>query len=319
MDERRRVHQGREREEGEAFGMSGPACLGLLIFTTIAAALYPQTESVAQSLPTTTPAAPSSIAPLTTGATLKAKDIFKECAECPDMVVVPAGRFTMGSPQSERGRDIDEGPQHDVTIAQPFAAGRFAVTFDEWDACLAGGGCNDHRPGDQGWGRGRRPVLNLSWDDAAAYADWLTQKTGKRYRLLTEAEYEYAARAGSTAAYYWGDAIGKGNANCDGCGSQWDNIQTAPVGSFAANPFGLYDMAGNAWQWLQDCYHENYNGAPADGAAWTGDDCGRRVIRGGSWISVPPVLRSAGRFWNIANSRGNLLGFRVGRTLTPTP
>jgi formylglycine-generating enzyme required for sulfatase activity len=136
---------------------------------------------------------------------------------------------------------------------------------------------------------------------------------------LTEAEYEYAARAGSTAAYYWGDAIGKGNANCDGCGSQWDNIQTAPVGSFAANAFGLYDMAGNAWQWLQDCYHENYNGAPADGAAWTGDDCGRRVVRGGSWISVPPVLRSAGRFWNIANSRGNLLGFRVGRTLTPTP
>jgi formylglycine-generating enzyme required for sulfatase activity len=294
-----------------------PACLGLLIFALIGAVLYPRTESVAQSPPTMAPAAPKPLAPLTTDATLKPKDIFKDCNDCPEMVVVPAGRFNMGSPTGEPGRDVDESPQHGVTIAKPFAVSRFAVTFDEFDACVAGGGCEDRKPGDQGWGRGRRPALNVSWDDAAAYLEWLSRKAGKPYRLLTEAEYEYAARAGSTTAYYWGDAIGKGNANCDGCGSQWDNIQTAPVGSFAANAFGLHDMAGNAWQWLQDCYHENYNGAPADDAAWTGADCGRRVIRGGSWISVPEVLRSAGRFWNTANSRGNLLGFRVARTLTP--
>jgi formylglycine-generating enzyme required for sulfatase activity len=287
------------------------ACFGLLIVAAAAAAVFPMREAVAQ------PAPPLAIGPLTATQTLKPKDVFKECNECPEMVVLPAGGFTMGSPTSEHGRDVDEGPQRRVTIGKTFAVSRFAATFDEWDACIAGGGCNDHTPRDQGWGRGRRPVLNVSWDDAMAYLTWLSRKTGKPYRLLTEAEWEYAARAGTTTAYYWGDAIGKGNANCDGCGSQWDNVQTAPVGSFAANAFGLYDMAGNAWQWTQDCYQENYKDASPDGSASTGGDCSRRVIRGGSWISMPPILRSAGRFWNTSNSRGNLLGFRVARTLAP--
>jgi formylglycine-generating enzyme required for sulfatase activity len=246
---------------------------------------------------------------------LKPKDTFKDCANCPEMVVVPAGTFTMGSPASERWRETDEGPQHAVTIARPYAVGQFALTFDQWDACVADGGCNGYRPSDQGWGRGHRPVINVSWDDAKAYVLWLAQKTGKPYRLLTEAEYEYAARAGTTTAYPWGNAIGKNNANCDGCGSQWDNKQTAPVGSFAANGFGLNDMVGNVRQWVEDCYDSDYNGAPIDGAKWTTGDCSRRVVRGGSWFSLPRFLRSAGRVRITSGNRSGILGFRVALTL----
>jgi formylglycine-generating enzyme required for sulfatase activity len=290
-------------------------CLGLLIFLVAGAGIYPQTEPAAQPAQTTVPADVGPLSPERERA-LKPKDTFKECEKCPEMVVVPTGRFTMGSPASEQGRDVDESPQHSVTIAKPIAVGRFAVTFDEWDACVADGGCDGYKPSDQGWGRGRRPVINVSWEDSMTYVDWLSRKTGKPYRLLTEAEWEYAARASSTTAYYWGDEIGKGNANCNGCSSKWDNEQTSPVGSFIANAFGLYDMAGNVWQSVQDCYHESYKEAPIDGSPWTSGDCSRRVIRGGSWISYPLLLRSAGRFWNTSNSRGNLLGFRVGRTLS---
>ena len=140
-------------------------------------------------------------------------------------------------------------------------------------------------------------MINVSWDDTQQYVAWLSRMTGQPYRLLTEAEWEYAARAGTTTAYYWGDEIGKGNANCDGCGSQWDFKQTAPIGSFAPNAFGLYDMAGNVNQWVQDCYHDDYNGAPIDGSAWTSEDCSRRVVRGGSWYYSPLSLRSAIRNW----------------------
>jgi formylglycine-generating enzyme required for sulfatase activity len=314
------------------------ASLGLLMFGTGGAVFYPQMEAAAQLSHTTDSTEPPPLPPISSTVgllsreqerALKPKDVFKECDKCPEMVVVPRGNFTMGSPASEQGRDIDESPQHSVTIAKQFAVGRFAVTFDEWDACVADGGCNGYRPQDLGWGRNRRPVINVSWDEAMAYAAWLSRKTGKPYRLLTETEWEYAARAGSTTAYYWGDEIGKGNANCAPvgkleCGSKWDNIQTAPVGSFAANAFGLYDMAGNVWQWVQDCYHSSYDGAPTDGSAWTTGNCYdtpehdlQRVVRGGSWISNPLLLRSAGRLRNAPKDSGNLLGFRVGRTLTP--
>jgi formylglycine-generating enzyme required for sulfatase activity len=249
---------------------------------------------------------------------LKPKDVFKECAKCPEMVVVPSGSFTMGSPAKEAQRESDEGPQHTVTIAKPFAVGRFAVTFEEWDACVADGECRGYKPADQGWGRDRRPVINVSWHDAKAYVEWLGKKTGKGYRLLTEAEWEYAARAGSATAYSWGDAIGKGNANCNGCGSQWDGKQTAQVGSFAANAFGLYDMHGNAWQWVEDCFYDSYTGSPSDGSAW-GDDgyCRRRVLRGGSWSGNPNGLRAAfrGADFSVRGEYNN--GFRLGRTLTP--
>ena len=213
---------------------------------------------------------------------LKPLASFRECAkDCPEMVVIPAGEFMMGSPASEKGRYTNEGPQHTVMIAKPFAVSKFDVTFADWDACVSVGGCP--QVSDSGFGRGTRPVINVSWDDAQQYVAWFSKMTGKPYRLLTEAEWEYAARAGSTTAYFWGDEIGKGNANCAGCGSQWDNRQTSPVGSFKPNAFGLYDMAGNVWQWVQDCYHGNYDGAPTDGSAWTIGDCSRRV----SFAAVP--------------------------------
>ena len=243
---------------------------------------------------------------------LKPLTNFRECAkDCPEMIFIPVGEFTMGSPAAEQGRY--NSPQHKVTIAKPFAVSKYDVTFADWDACVSVGACP--KVSDAGFGRDTKPVIYVNWDDAQTYVAWLSKMTGQPYRLLTEAEWEYAARAGTTTAYYWGDDIGKGNANCDGCGSQWDDKQTSPVGSFAANHFGLYDMAGNVWQWLQDCYRRNYDGAPTDGSAWTSGACNSRVIRGGSWDYGPQLLRSADRSSFIAADRHINLGFRVGRTL----
>jgi formylglycine-generating enzyme required for sulfatase activity len=247
---------------------------------------------------------------------LKPKDVFKECTGCPEMIVVPAGEFMMGSPATEKARYDDEGPEHEVTIGRPFAVGRLELTFDEWDACVAHGDC-DADISDSGWGRGRQPATFVNWNDAKTYVAWLSRVTGKPYRLLSEAEWEYAARAGSQTAYPWGDEIGKGNANCDGCGSQWDHKQAAPVGQFPANAFGLHDMRGNVWEWVEDCYHQNYNQAPMDGSPWTTGDCIERVVRGGSWLNFPGNLRSASRGRYTPSSRNNFLGFRVGRTLLP--
>lgn len=249
---------------------------------------------------------------------LKPGDSFKECAEnCPEMVVIPAGQFVMGSSADEKGRFRNEGPQHTVMIPRAFAVAKFEVTFDEWDACVADGDC-PRVSDDNGWGRERRPVVNVTWHDARRYAAWLSKVTGKPYRLLSEAEWEYAARAGSSRPYSWGDEIGTGNANCRACGSEWDAKQTAPVGSFAANRFGLHDMAGNVWEWVEDCLHTNFQGAPADGSAWIDDNtCDRHVIRGGSWHYVPEGLRSASRLRGTATFRFNDLGFRVARTLAP--
>jgi formylglycine-generating enzyme required for sulfatase activity len=250
-------------------------------------------------------------------ARIESKEPFSECAaDCPEMIVIPADDFMMGSPETEQGHNSEEGPQHKVSITKPFAVSKFDVTFAEWDACAAHGDCDPHI-GDQGWGRGRRPTINVSWDDAQHYVEWLSRLTGRSYRLLTEAEWEYAARARTITAYPWGDEIGKGNANCGRCGSEWDGRQTSPVGSFKPNAFGLYDMAGNVWQWAQDCYHDDYLGAPADGSAWTEGDCSHHVVRGGSWSGSPLNLRSADRNRVAAVIRDSSLGFRVGRTLTP--
>jgi formylglycine-generating enzyme required for sulfatase activity len=239
--------------------------------------------------------------------------VFRDCPDCPEMVVVPAGSFLMGS--NDGG--ADEKPVHQVTIAKPFAVGKFDVTFAEWDACVSTGGCK-YKPEDKGWGRSTRPVINVSWNDATKeYLPWLSRKTGKTYRLLTEAEWEYAARAGTTTIYSWGNDIGKGNANCDGCGSKWDGEQTAPVGLFKPNIFGLYDMQGNVWQWLQDCYHDSYLGAPTDGSAQQSVVCYSRVLRGGAWNKYPHYLRSALRISNFSHFRYYDLGFRVGRSLSP--
>ena len=245
----------------------------------------------------------------------QAGTVFRDCPECPEMVVVSAGEFMMGSPPSEQDRRDDEGPLHRVRIAEPFAAGVHEVTFDEWDACVGGGGCGGYRPGDEGWGRGGRPVINVSWEDARAYVDWLSRRTGEEYRLLSEAEWEYAARAGTTTRYHWGDDIGRNRVNCVDCGSRWDGGRTAPVGSFAANAFGLHDMHGNVWEWVEDCWNRSYAGAPSDGSSWESGECGLRVLRGGSWSSNPRNLRAANRNWSGTGVRGYFVGFRVARTL----
>jgi formylglycine-generating enzyme required for sulfatase activity len=240
---------------------------------------------------------------------------FRECSRCPEMVVVPAGSFVMGSAENEEGRNDDEGPQHTVTIGKPFAISKFEVTFEQWDACSDLGACR--KVGDSDWGRGNRPVINLAWEDAQDYANWLAKTTGKNYRLVSEAEWEYATRAGSKTAYYWGDTIGTGNANCYGCGSRWDGKQTAPVGSFPPNAFGLYDMAGNVYQWLQDCYRDSYVGAPTDGSAWTRDRCPARAVRGGAFFDRPQSLRTANRYVVPPDFRYSGLSMRIARTLGP--
>ncbi len=241
---------------------------------------------------------------------LKPGESFRDLDIAPEMMVVPAGEFWMGSKDGEG--DADERPRHKVTIAKPFAVGRYAVTFDEWDAAVAAGGVS-HKPSDQGWGRGRRPVIDVNWDDAQAYIKWLSSKTGKPYRLLSEAEWEYCSRAGTETPYSFG---GKESdlkryawysANSGG--------QTHPVGEKLPNEWGLYDMQGNVSEWCKDCWHENYNGAPSDGSAWTTGDVlrgGSRVLRGGSWAGYPRNLCAAAR--NAVSLPGNRVGdtgFRV--------
>ena len=244
---------------------------------------------------------------------------FKDYEHGPELVVVPAYEFSMGSTD----RDTEQ-PVHKVAIPKPFAVGRFAVTFAEWDACVADGGCKGYRPDDQGWGRDKRPVINVNWDDAKLYIDWLNAKTGKTYRLLSEAEREYVTRAGTTMPFWWGSSITPKQANYDGNytfgrGAKGEyRQQTVPVDSFEANPWGLFNMHGNVWEWCEDVWHDTYNGAPTDGSAWLqGGDASRRVVRGGSWFSNPQVLRAAYRLRSTTVNRCSILGFRLARTLNP--
>ena len=234
--------------------------------------------------------------------------VFRDCPTCPEMVVIPAGRFRMGCVS---GRDCQNGlrPVHEVQVSS-FALGVYEVTFEEYERFARATGR------DRGWGRGRHPVINVSREDAQAYAAWLSRETGEAYRLPSESEWEYAARAGSTTRYSWGQDIGRNQANCDGCGSRWDDEGPAPAGSFAANAWGLHDMHGNVGEWMEDCWHDNYAGAPRDGSAWTsGGDCARGVLRGGSWGHRPALLRSANRNVLDAGFRALNNGFRVSRTL----
>ena len=242
-------------------------------------------------------------------------DALSSGAPGPEMVVIPAGRFRMGCVSGQGCLD-DEQPVHDVTIPQAFAVSKYEVTFEDYDRFT-----NPNQVDDAGWGRGRRPVINVSWNDAQEYVAWLSRQTGQTYRLLSEAEWEYVARAGSSSAYSWGNAIGNNRANCGGygapntCGDQWKN--TAPAGSFPANAFGVHDMHGNVYEWVEDCWNENYADAPSDGSAWRSGDCSRRLVRGSSWLNIPGDLRSAFRSWFNAGNRNIIYGFRVGRTLTP--
>ena len=248
---------------------------------------------------------------------------FRDCAECPELVVVPSGSYMMGSPSSEDGRYDDERPVHRVRIGWAFAVGVYEVTFAEWDACVSGGGCYGYRPDDEGWGRGRRPVINVSWEDAKAYVEWLSRKTGKGYRLLSESEWEYVARGGTTGPFHTGSTISPSQANYDGnytygSGRKGRHIgKTVQVGSYPPNRFGLHDVHGNVWEWVEDCWNGSYAGAPTDGSAWESGNCSGRVLRGGSWGSGPWNLRSAYRYLSTTGVRNNGVGFRIARTLTP--
>ena len=249
-------------------------------------------------------------------------EVFRDCdgTWCPEMVVVPAGSFMMGSPAGEADRNTNEDPRHRVTMANRFAVGVYEVTFEEWDACRRGGGCS-RNPGDEGWGRGRRPVINVSWADAQAYVKWLSMKTGEAYRLLSESEWEYVARAGTTGPFHFGATISTAQANYNGTYTYGSGRKgryrrrTEPVGSFPANAYGVHDVHGNVWEWVEDCWHGSYAGAPADGRALTvGGDCSRRVLRGGSWVNGPQFLRSANRS-RVTGGGRSVAGFRVARTL----
>ena len=248
---------------------------------------------------------------------------FRDCDGrwCPELVVVAPGEYRMGSPPDEEGRDRDEGPVQDVSIGEALAVGVYEVTFEEWDACVRDGGCGGYRPKDRGWGRGRRPVINVSWEDAQAYVRWLRGKTGKGYRLLSESEWEYVARAGTETAFHTGETISTEQANYNGNhvygrGRKGPyRRKTVEVGSFGANGFGLHDVHGNVREWVEDCWNGSYEGAPRDGSAWTRGDCGARVLRGGSWNYFPRNLRSADRYRDATGFRYSYAGFRIVRTL----
>jgi formylglycine-generating enzyme required for sulfatase activity len=260
--------------------------------------------------------------------TQPAGTIFRDCVSCPEMVVVPAGSFVMGSSSLETGLYENETPAHKVVLAKPFAVGKFEVTFEEWNACVAERAC---RPAwDGGWGEGRRPVIHINYEQAVGYAEWLSEKSGKAYRLLTEAEWEYAARAGTDKLRYWGNSTERAcqfanvadqsarqkhpdwadTFDCDDA-----SVQTAPVGSYRPNAFGLYDMLGNVWEWVDDCYHANYQGAPTDGSTRLALDCTLRVYRGGSWYGFPKEVRTALRIKSVPTFSNDDLGFRVARSL----
>ncbi|MBP0049113.1 SUMF1/EgtB/PvdO family nonheme iron enzyme [Marinobacterium sp. AK62] len=240
------------------------------------------------------------------------QDELKAGGVGPKMVVVPSGRFRMGDLHGQG--DDNEYPVHDVNIAQSFALARHEVTFAEYDRFAEATG--RPLPDDEGWGRGSRPVINVTWNDAKAYADWLREQTGQPYRLPTEAEWEYSARAGTETVYWWGDEMRPGYAVCDGCDPEWGGKSTAPVGSVRANPWGLFDMSGNVDEWVADCYRPDYTQAPDNGQAEQLSGCNQRVMRGGSWFDIPRLTRPASRYRHPATASRNSWGFRVALDLT---
>ena len=233
-----------------------------------------------------------------------------DASYAPEMVIVGPGEFLMGSLNGH----FNEKPQHRVVINYSFAVGKYPVTFAEFDYFVSSTGY-DHRPDSRGWGRGNLPVVNVGWEDAQAYIQWLSEETAEDYRLLSESEWEYCCRAGTSADFWWGDDIGSNRCNGDGSGSQWSNSQPSPVGRFPSNAFGLYDTHGNVWEWVEDRFHDNYDGSPGDGSAWVSGIDEQRVVRGGSWISKSRFLRSASRGVSIDSDRDYELGFRVARKL----
>lgn len=252
----------------------------------------------------------------------------KTVAETPEqstyklnMVRIAPGEFMMGSPPFEEKREGSEGPQVKVKIDYAFEIGKFEVTFDDWNTCLTGGGCRGHHPKDAGWGQGSRPVINVSWQDTQSYIRWLNSVTGLNYRLPSEAEWEYVARAGTTTPFYTGETISAKQANFNGQDPYLDEPKseyrrkTLPVGSFEANPFGVHDMLGNAFEWVQDCWNDSHLGAPKDGEARLEGACKFRVMKGGSWVTYSEQVRAAKRTQYTTDYRYDDYGFRIARTL----
>ncbi|MDR5775492.1 MULTISPECIES: SUMF1/EgtB/PvdO family nonheme iron enzyme [unclassified Caballeronia] len=272
-------------------------------------------EKPRQTAPTTTPAPATTTATVAVASRPAAKTSagaeVKDCPSCPALVPLSAGSFNMGS----NNDDPAEKPPHRVAIAQPYLIGKYEVTIEQWNACVDAGACTRISPdGDAGNAPpANAPMRNVSWDDAQVYVKWLSKVGGKAYRLPTEAEWEYAARGGTQSTYWWGDQMKKGNADCKDCGEPYRPEAPMPVGSFAANPYGLHDMNGSVWEWVADCWHGNYKGAPADGHAWDDPSCSVRVIRGGSWREGASYMQSATRFKYSSSVRQSQNGFRVAR------
>jgi len=245
----------------------------------------------------------------------KVGDNFSDCKLCPEQVVLPAGNFIMGG--SSKG-DLAVNAK----IPKVFTISKHEISFNLWEACIDGGGCGGHRPSDEGWGRGQQPVINVSWRDALGYVEWLSKKTEKRYRLPSEIEWEYAAKAGSTSGYWWGEKLGINQAVCFDCGSKYDGEQTAQVGSFAKNNFGLFDTAGNVWEWTANCFNKNSyqisskNLKPLSAyeTPSISDECSR-VLRGGGWDTIGIGIKSSFRFASGPSNRSNVFGFRVVREI----
>lgn len=287
------------------------------------------------------PALPMGSLPEETRVVLTPGTVFKDCRNCPEMVVLPAGTYLMGAPSGEERRELVPSryrgrahPQHEIALSKPFAVGRTEVTRSQFARFVAAtgrrmDGCWDLVNGlwipleDRDWRTpgfpqsDRDPVVCVSWWDAVAYTDWLSEQTQQTYRLLSETEWEFAARAGTETARYWAEEIGRGHANCGGCGSAYDNVRTAPVASFGENPFGLSDMLGNAAEWVADCWVDDYRGRPSDESPWIIEQCELRVMRGGSYRSATSVLRAANRSRDLPTLRATTIGFRIARDINP--
>jgi len=233
----------------------------------------------------------------------------RDCPECPEMVTISPGSFLMGDNKGDRS----EKPAHRVTIKRPFALGKYEVTVAQWQACVDAGACE--KATESVRNSDNAPIRDVSWGDAQDYVDWLSRVTGQSYRLPTEAEWEFAARAGTTTTYWWGNQMMPGKANCKDCGGTSSHELPADVGTLEPNPFGLHDMNGNVWEWVDDCWHRNYEGAPSDGRSWDDTGCTVRVIRSGSWRNDKTYVHSASRFKYDAYVRYVLNGFRVAKTL----
>ncbi|MGV3652630.1 MAG: formylglycine-generating enzyme family protein, partial [Noviherbaspirillum sp.] len=232
---------------------------------------------------------------------------LKDCPACPVLISLPAGSFSMGSSSG----DPSEQPAHKVTINAPFAIGKYEVTVAEWEQCVAASACPKIGGSDKP--DARTPMRDVSWNDVQQYVKWLAKTSGQAYRLPTEAEWEYAARGGTRTRFWWGEQMKKGTANCSDCGEPWSAQGPAPVGSFQANPFGLHDTNGSVWEWVADCWHNNFKGAPANGSAWDTPACRDRVIRGGSWREGASYMPSSTHFKYSASVRQSQNGFRVAR------